>query len=990
MGENDDQKTAEIKVPSKDAEKEKDKDKNTTSNEKKQGVRLAKGKKKAQPDDDLSEEDRKRKEELELLVCAIIRSTHPSQVTSLTQHHRHHSTSAAAASGSEFIQAVRSTIIHQTLLSPDEMSKQEAKALELVCEELKAATSSMTSVPKPLKFLRGHYALLEEHYNQIDESHNKASLADVLSVLATTVTSTDPENIPRPSLHYRLRGTGSEVTGWGHEYLRNLSGEISAEYAVRLQKEASVEDLVPLIDAIVPFNMNHHAEWDAIDLLCETERIENIKPHISEHSCLRVELYLTDVARYAGSLEETNRILGVAADVLIDKNELCRALRVSFRMDDAQLATRVINEAALCYRRAAGKVRNLLKKKKNDEAEALTTAKNEHLDIWLTLKQLALLSTRHRAIQYEWSDINLAPQVDGDEAMAEVNEFADGETDDQVLVSTGNPVGRPSPKHEAPIGQEVKKVDPAAMETSTADDTETESRAEYLVRLNRGDQLHQWYRLLGQELDVMEPKRPEDVYKSKLDNSTQRMSVGLASATANLAATMVNAMVNLGFRADCLMLPVTSEASSGAQSDNGWLYKNKDHAMFGATASLGALLLWHMEEGLAKIDKFQWDEDVNVRGGAFMALGLVHSGIRSEFDPVYPILSEQLQKPNLDSQVRIGTVLGLGLAYAGTCRSELFDDLVPIIIESTVKVSAMTALALGFVFIGSCHEGVAEAIIQTLIDRQTDGSRSLDGAVPRYYAVALGLLFLSKRDACEAVLDALLAVEHPLAKYAAVTVEGCAYAGTGDVIKIQKMLQKCVEQPTPTTETDEMKDDEAPPKPQVEATEGSVGDAPSGTGTGTCVDKPATSGPSTSAPSAPAAGSGEEGGKAAEPDKLDQAVAVLSIPLIAMGEEVGSDMSVRMMDHLLQYADLPLRRAVPLALALYSCSNPRPALVDTLSKLSHDFDMDVALHAIIGHGLVGAVVLINFCVNWHLFVRKIQMEHSLFALLRGCCTWARV
>ncbi|PHJ22004.1 26s proteasome regulatory subunit [Cystoisospora suis] len=59
-------------------------------------------------------------------------------------------------------------------------------------------------------------------------------------------------------------------------------------------------------------------------------------------------------------------------------------------------------------------------------------------------------------------------------------------------------------------------------------------------------------------------------------------------------------------------------------------------------------------------------------------------------------------------------------------------------------------------------------------------------------------------------------------------------------------------------------------------------------------------------------------------------------------------------DHFLQYADLPQRRAVPLALALHSPSRAKPGIIDTLSKLSHDVDAEVALNAIFAMGIVGA------------------------------------
>jgi len=85
-----------------------------------------------------------------------------------------------------------------------------------------------------------------------------------------------------------------------------------------------------------------------------------------------------------------------------------------------------------------------------------------------------------------------------------------------------------------------------------------------------------------------------------------------------------------------------------------------------------------------------------------------------------------------------------------------------------------------------------------------------------------------------------------------------------------------------------------------------------------------------------------------------QGVAVLGIAMIAMGEEIGGDMAIRAADHMLQYGEPVVRRAVPLALGLLSISNPRVTVMDTLSKLSHDSDEEVAMGAIFALGLIGA------------------------------------
>jgi 26S proteasome regulatory subunit N1 len=56
----------------------------------------------------------------------------------------------------------------------------------------------------------------------------------------------------------------------------------------------------------------------------------------------------------------------------------------------------------------------------------------------------------------------------------------------------------------------------------------------------------------------------------------------------------------------------------------------------------------------------------------------------------------------------------------------------------------------------------------------------------------------------------------------------------------------------------------------------------------------------------------------------------------------------------MHYGEPVIRRAVPLGLGLLSASNPALPIMDTLSKYSHDNDLDVALNAIFAMGLVGA------------------------------------
>lgn len=85
--------------------------------------------------------------------------------------------------------AIRSTVYGELLAC--------YQCCHVLCRE---STTSMTSVPKPLKFLRSHYKELKDLYESLPASNqNKASLADIVSVMAIT----SGKEGARESLQYR-------------------------------------------------------------------------------------------------------------------------------------------------------------------------------------------------------------------------------------------------------------------------------------------------------------------------------------------------------------------------------------------------------------------------------------------------------------------------------------------------------------------------------------------------------------------------------------------------------------------------------------------------------------------------------------------------------------------------------------------------------------------------------------------------------------------
>lgn len=60
-------------------------------------------------------------------------------------------------------------------------------ALESLRSQIRSATTSMTSVPKPLKFLREHYDTLKQIYEVMPTEETQRFLADIISILAMTM-----------------------------------------------------------------------------------------------------------------------------------------------------------------------------------------------------------------------------------------------------------------------------------------------------------------------------------------------------------------------------------------------------------------------------------------------------------------------------------------------------------------------------------------------------------------------------------------------------------------------------------------------------------------------------------------------------------------------------------------------------------------------------------------------------------------------------------
>jgi len=74
--------------------------------------------------------------------------------------------------------------------------------------------------------------------------------------------------------------------------------------------------------------------------------------------------------------------------------------------------------------------------------------------------------------------------------------------------------------------------------------------------------------------------------------------------------------------------------------------------------------------------------DEHIVAGSYMAIGIVNSGIKNEMDPVFAILLEKLESSTKQTQ-KIGALMGLSIAYAGSARADLLEAISPIVLDSS-------------------------------------------------------------------------------------------------------------------------------------------------------------------------------------------------------------------------------------------------------------------------------------------------------------------
>uniref|UniRef100_A0A453SPX0 26S proteasome non-ATPase regulatory subunit RPN1 C-terminal domain-containing protein n=1 Tax=Aegilops tauschii subsp. strangulata TaxID=200361 RepID=A0A453SPX0_AEGTS len=224
-------------------------------------------------------------------------------------------------------------------------------------------------------------------------------------------------------------------------------------------------------------------------------------------------------------------------------------------------------------------------------------------------------------------------------------------------------------------------------------------------------------------------------------------------------------------------------------SSENLLFEKNELGKASAVASLGMIHLWDHDSGFAILDKYLQSDDTHVVAGALLGIGIVSCGVKNDYDPALALISGY--STSAASITRIGAILGLGIAYAGSRKDKLKSLFLITLSDSQAPLVDLvfSAISLGLVFVGSCNEEIAQSIISVLKNLI---KAELAEPIIRLLPVSIGLLYLGKQETFDEIMKEVSKTFDKIMKdYWDVTLMSLAYAGTGNVLKVQELLSIC-------------------------------------------------------------------------------------------------------------------------------------------------------------------------------------------------------
>ena len=242
--------------------------------------------------------------------------------------------------------------------APDVTVPQRCEAIDALRAEVRSASATVAAIPKALKFLGRHYARLKHSYHkeaagapQVLDATRMRAFADVLSVVAMAYSDSGEDACE--SLRFRLAGSADADGGpftlgalvdfepWGQEYVRSLCAEVTKAWSAHedesydASKRIDKKKLEHLVVSIVPFQLRHSSEPDAVDLLLEVEMLDKLASHIDAHNYARVCLYLLSSCHFLPPPDD-RIVLECAYNLYFQVKQFPDAAIVAIKLNDRQ------------------------------------------------------------------------------------------------------------------------------------------------------------------------------------------------------------------------------------------------------------------------------------------------------------------------------------------------------------------------------------------------------------------------------------------------------------------------------------------------------------------------------------------------------------------------------------------------------------------------------------------------------------------------------
>ncbi|XP_028086016.1 26S proteasome non-ATPase regulatory subunit 2 homolog A-like isoform X2 [Camellia sinensis] len=107
-----------------------------------------------------------------------------------------------------------------------------------------------------------------------------------------------------------------------------------------------------------------------------------------------------------------------------------------------------------------------------------------------------------------------------------------------------------------------------------------------------------------------------------------------------------------------------------------------------------------------------------------------------------------------------------------------------------LDVIVFTAISLGLVYVGSCDEDISQTIISALKHQNLS---KLGQPLTCLLPLGLDLLYLGKQKSVEGTAEISKTLNTKIRTHCDMILFSCAYAGIGDVLKVQYLLGQCAQ-----------------------------------------------------------------------------------------------------------------------------------------------------------------------------------------------------